>query len=207
MPGLFTVQLDEAKRRELEALTAGAPKVLPRAMASAVNETARKAKTRVGRGVREVWNLKQDRVKRSVRDSGKATPQDPSTSLVIAKRLIHLSDFGARKTAKGISVAVKKGERKVIPHWFIAKGRNSGKELVLARLRGSDGTRVGRLPVDARYGPSVYEILTNKSPEVLTAALADITADLADRVASKTNYFLEKATAPPEQPAAAGDSA
>ena len=68
-------------------------------------------------------------------DTGKRLNQAKSLGERVDK-VANVIEFSARQTKKGVSAKVW-GKRRVYKHAFIGSGKNSGKQLVFKRLKGS----------------------------------------------------------------------
>ena len=66
----------------------------------------------------------------------KARRGDETYTINIKSCYKNVIEFGARQTKKGVSAKVW-GKRRVYKHAFIGSGKNSGKQLVFKRLKGS----------------------------------------------------------------------
>lgn len=76
---------------------------------------------------------------------------------------ISLTGFtGTRKTNKGLSVDLKKSTgRKIIPHAFLASMKSGHKGGYLRQIK--NGKRVGRLPIEERFGPRLENLYAKES--------------------------------------------
>jgi hypothetical protein len=120
--------------------------VLRAATRGALNRAIRRAFTESSRKVREVYNVKAKDVKKYTKIR-RATGANPSAELRIKGQRLPVMVFGARQTAKGVSVRIKKkGGRKLIRSAFI-RTLKSGKTSVFRR-RQKGSKLVPRLPID-----------------------------------------------------------
>ena len=144
-----------------------------------MNRTADSVRTDAVRRVRsELKSLPAATVRRRFQIN-RATRSNPEASIDVSAQGINLQRFGARQTAKGVTVVVK-GARKLIPHAFIARGRG-GSLLVFRRERGA-----WRYPIEALFGPDVFDVLKNH----LVAVLAEGGDTLAKNLEHEIDYLL-----------------
>jgi hypothetical protein len=132
----------------------------------ALNRAADGTRVDAGRKIRETYNV-TNKVLQPAFYVRKAT-RDFLTAVVGASgRPMRLIGFGARQVAAGVSVAIKRGSRKVLRGAFIARMK-SGHTGVFMR-RGAK-----RLPVDEKYTVSVPGMLGARQIEgaIRAAALA-----------------------------------
>lgn len=121
-------------------------KVIESAAVSALNRAATTVRAASSREIRAEYNLKSA----AVRDQiviHRARRGQVTASIVVSGQRIPLIDFGARQTRTGVSVSVKRGSRKLIPHAFLATMRSghhgvfvragSTKPLIFRHGRGS----------------------------------------------------------------------
>ena len=142
--------------------------VADKATVRALNKTAAQVKTNAARQIRDVgYQLKVGTIKRALKIN-KANAGKLTATVVASGRPIPLMQYGARQTAKGVSVSVLNG-RKVIQQAFIAT-MPSGHTGVFIRT-GKTHKKVvknGRvqwsgLPIKELFGPSVPNGLANES--------------------------------------------
>jgi hypothetical protein len=159
-------------------ILAGAQESTP-ALVRALNKTATQVRTRASREIRAAgYNLKAADVKKALTIK-RASSGELVASVIAKGRPIPLIKYGARQTARGVSVQVMKG-RKVIAHAFIATMPN-GHTGVYVRT-GAGHTKVVRngkaswhgLPIEELFGPSVPDGLANK---VVQQLLQEFVAD------------------------------
>ena len=150
-------------------MLAGARDMQDKAMASALNKMAAQVKTAASREVRAAgYNLKAEIIKKGIKVR-RASPGNLRASVVASGRPIPLIQYGARQTAKGVTVSVLKG-RKLIKGAFIAT-MPSGHRGVFVREAGGKHKKVNRggkaswheLPIRELFGPAVPDGLANKA--------------------------------------------
>ena len=138
------------------------------ALPRALNKMVAQVKTGSARGMRDAgYNLKVSDIKKGLKVIN-ATSSRLVATVQASGRPIPLIGYGARQTAKGVSVSVLHG-RKVITHAFIAT-MPSGHKGVFVRV-GDQHKKVNRkggtvwsgLPIKELFGPSVPDGLANKA--------------------------------------------
>lgn len=187
------------------------PQDVLRAVTAAVNDTARKAKTRVVRAIAEEVSITQKDITKEIAVQS-ATFSKPFARLVITGKRISLLAFKARQNRKGVSYRIGKKGRTFAPHAFIATMR-SGHQGVFVRKSGgtvdkgkSSGlvkrgpvrvrtlTKSGlvqRLPISELRGPSVVGVYQG-AQGLAEKVLADTMQDLDARVNSKIDWLISR---------------
>lgn len=152
--------------------------VIDVALPRALNKMADQVKTGSARGMRDAgYNLKVSDIKKGL-TIVRATSGRLVATVRASGRPIPLIGYGARVTAKGVSVSVLHG-RKVISHAFIAT-MPSGHKGVFVRV-GKDHKKVSKgartvwsgLPIKELFGPSVPDGLANKAVQDTLQRLVD----------------------------------
>lgn len=146
------------------------------AVARAINHTMAKVKTMSSRQIREVYALDAKTVN-SALSQVKADRLTLTGKVVGKGKPIPLYKFKARQTAKGVTVEVKRGKRKIIPGVFLVslnnghtgvmfRGKYAGRNMQRRKNRikptGPD------LPITEMRGVSIPKSLTN---DVVTKSL------------------------------------
>lgn len=156
------INIDGALNK-LGATRIGSSKAIERAL----NKTAITARAKSARSIRDAgYDIKIGAIKDSF-TLRRATQADLRAVVKASGNPIPLIKYGARQTAKGVSVNVKEG-RKVIAHAFIATMAN-GHEGVFIRTDRSHKkvTRNGKtyysgLPIKQLFGPSIPSAFANQ---------------------------------------------
>lgn len=147
--------------------------LLDAAAIRALNRTATTVRAEATRQIRGRYNLKAGTVREQLRIE-RANRNRLTSAVVASGAPIPLYEFGARQTQKGVTVAVKKGQRKLVRGVFIAK-MPSGKIGVFGR----DG-RFGRRGnpklerISMKYSISLPRTFTQRQ---ILAALKKTAAD------------------------------
>jgi len=174
------------------------PKVVSRALTSAVNKTQRKLRTRIRLEVRKRYNVTARSINRRVTLTA-AKLQKPDAMLKYLGPRIGLINFSSRpkvvritgrrgRKIKRVGVTVKvrrDGPRKFVSAVpaFIAEGR-SGNRHVFAR------TTEARTPLRARYSLSIPQMVGNK--EVIDTAFLLTKEELPKEFDHAMDFFLGK---------------
>lgn len=176
------------------------PKIIDRALNSAINKTTKKASTYVSKKVREKYNVKAARIKGAVKQLRRPKTKDliAERVLLYTGRKIPLVNFGARKARvkgskhKGVSVLVKKsGGRKTVKGdtgygAFLAESPSDELKVYIRQ-------RKDRLPIRALYGPSVAEMVSDI--EIFDQVDDFVKAEMPKQLEHELEFFLTKAGA------------
>ncbi|PXX10765.1 phage tail protein [Paraburkholderia tropica] len=155
------------------------PKDELRAIARALNKVAAQARNEASREVRALgYNMRASAIKKSFRVHG-ASRNKLAVSLVATGAPIPIINYGARQTAKGVTVRVKNG-RKLLPHAFIAT-MQSGHRGVFQRVGRAhrkvkkEGRKayMSGLPIRELYGPAIPDALGNDAVEKAMARIIE----------------------------------
>lgn len=150
-------------------MLAGARDMQDKAMVSALNKMADQVKVATSREVRAAgYNLKAAAIKKGLKVR-RASAGNLRSSVVASGRPIPLIQYGARQTAKGVTVNVLNG-RKLIKGAFIATMR-SGHTGVFVREPNGKHKKVmsggkaswHQLPIRELFGPAVPDGLASKA--------------------------------------------
>lgn len=132
-----------------------------RVVAQAINRTARSSRVFLRRSVQEVVALKAKDVNQTV-TVRRATRRDPRAVIAVSRRSVPLLRYGARATARGVTVKVKReGGRKLVRPGgrgaFISTMPSTGHRGVFVR-KGEE-----RLSIRELFGPSVAQVVDDES--------------------------------------------
>lgn len=146
----------------------------------ALNKVAANVKTAANRAIRTRRALSASAVNKAM-DIRKANLGRLTSSLVVTGRPIPLKDYKARQTAKGVTVKVSQGPRKLVSGAFI-----------VGRLGGHVYRRTGkaRLPIEKLFGPSLPS--TFVQDEVKMAWIAVAKDAMVKRSAEELNFELQR---------------
>lgn len=156
------ITVDSSEVRELEKVfRTTAPKQLKKSMRRALSRTRTGSRTQASKTVREKYNIQARRLKRDVILT-RPNYSSFSFRLIGRKKPISLISFRGksgppRQTKAGVTVAVEKGQRKLIRHAFIARGANGNAQVFTRYPR--RGEPSGRLPIRSLRGPSASDMV------------------------------------------------
>lgn len=108
------------------------------------------------RDIQQEYNLTASRINKGLT----ATAIEGGVQITGSSRGIGLLQFGARQTRKGVTYAIKRGQRQLEESAFIqvpAKARASGPQVFVRKYQG--GKRVGRYPIVREFGPQIAQML------------------------------------------------
>jgi len=118
-----TVTVNQADVAKVKALLGDLKDKYKNVMATSINKTLTTAKTQAAARINNELNLKSSRIKDDFRIN-KASHNNLSGALISSGKPVGLIQFGARQTAKGVTVKVKRSSsRSLLRHAFIAKGK------------------------------------------------------------------------------------
>lgn len=169
------VDVRKATEALKDAFKDAAPSQTAKAISRAINHTLGKTKTQANRDVRETFHVKAgDFAKRlfiSKASSGKLWG-----ALKASNRPMSLKLFNARQTKKGVSFAIKKGDRQTLPGTFISTvGKNAFKG-VFGRghyvKRGFIWSKK-KTPIQGMNSVSAHTALANNTVEKKTAKMTE----------------------------------
>ena len=110
-------------------------KYVQKAMVTALNKVGAEVFTQAKRELKDATGLKAGTVAKKI-TKDKARRGDEEYIIRIKSKYLNLIEFNARQTKRGVS-AKAWGNRKIYRGAFIGSGRNSGKQLVFKKVRGS----------------------------------------------------------------------
>lgn len=193
----LTVTIDDRDMREVQRQLASMPKVIPRVLASAINDAARKAKTRISKEIRDIVTLSKKRVEKGS-DLKPATPNRLAAIVIYQSRPVGAINFKGRATKKGgVSFQPYKGKGRIkMRHGFKAMlrgrgGENTNAQFALRRME-TPTKAFGRLPINVLYGPSLIRVY-KAYPRIARAAQEVINETLRARLYSQIDRRLGRA--------------
>ncbi|MGH8519860.1 MAG: phage tail protein [Gammaproteobacteria bacterium] len=128
---MLTIDVRADIERAVRSLTEIQRAIVPKASARALNKTASQAKTQAAREIRTHYNISTRVIGRHI-ELSRATPATLVAALKATGDKLPVIAFQARQTKRGVTVQIKRGRRRLIPHAFIATLR-SGHKGVFAR--------------------------------------------------------------------------
>lgn len=144
------------------------PDEINKGISRAMNHTARKSRTQAVREIRTLYNIRAKDARKAMRHI-QARPRFLESKIEVTGRPLPAIAFGARQTKEGVSIAVFRGQRKVIKSAFIAT-MGSGHTGVFARGHYGKGTfdfRRKRLRKGGTDTP-ITEIHTTAIPQAVS---------------------------------------
>lgn len=125
-----------------------------KARLSANYKTAKQATTQAKREIRSVYNIKAKYLNQNIK-THRGSASNHAAKITATGQGIRLKAFGAKQVKTGVSVQVKKGNRKIIKHAFGPK---------IPRLGGNVFVRSGkeRLPIKKLFGPGAAAMFGTK---------------------------------------------
>ena len=129
------VKIKNNMKKALKDLGYVHKKYIPKAMVTALNKVGKEVVTQAKRELKEATGLKAGTVAKKI-TKDKARRGDEEYTIRIKSKYLNLIEFNARQTKRGVS-AKAWGNRKIYRGAFIGSGRNSGKQLVFKKVRGS----------------------------------------------------------------------
>lgn len=181
----LSVTVDKRQLRSIEKTLGEIGVKVPRVLASSVNDTTKKQKTKVSRQIRQFVNIKKRDIDRHISFS-RASVRRPSAEFRVAKgQRLPLKYFGARQTKKGVTYRISrlgKG-RKMIAGAFGPK---------IPRLGGHVFRRRGRkrLPIVKLHGPSVLAVF--HTVRTVKQTSKDMSDDLYKAIDRRVGFELAK---------------
>ena len=170
--------------RSLEAMRKD---IAAKATASALNKTVAQAKTAMSREIRSEFMLSASKVGESLRitraraSGGRLSLEASLYSPTKRGRSLNLANFGARKTAKGVSIKIKRnGGRHVIPGSFLING---GRTVMIR-------TGKSRLPIKALQTIDVAQMFNTR--RINSRVLRMIEERFPRLFANEAKFYTEK---------------
>lgn len=163
---MIAIEIDKGKLKELRAAVAKAGKSFPGQFASAINATAKAARSSpsigISQKIRTELVVKAGDLNKLIKISRKATPSQLVAGVTLAKtNRLSLKAFNPRQTKAGVTYRISKGGgRKTAPGAFM--GPKPGK--LAPGLNGHVFRRVGksRLPINKLWGVSPWGVFVKK---------------------------------------------
>ena len=154
------------------------------ALASAINKAAKQGRNVASRAITTRYAIKASRVKKGITVTRRARKGSLMATITAQGRVPGLQNYSARRTKRGITVMVKKGNRKLIPGGFVSpgadgkgvglfvgtgiktvpkRGRYKGRKIITGPRAGEDMTREF---LERKFGPSLQALFrTRGRPE------------------------------------------
>lgn len=126
--------------REIRASVAEAARELPaRVTVQALNRAATSVRAEASREIRNVYTLRASAIGRAI--TLQRANSSTLTAVLTAKgRRLSLTNFtGVRQTRRGVSVQIKRGQRRVISHAFLATMASGHRGVFMRAYKGVGG--------------------------------------------------------------------
>lgn len=161
-------------------------KALPKAMTKTLNSVARTVRAEQARAIKDAMGLSRvGDVKRRI-SVRKARPNRLAVRLTYEGRPLNLISFKGRPLKAGVK-AKPWGETKTFRGTFIAN--IGGNKLVFRRQR-KGGRRVGRLPIEAMWGPGIAD--TAARDDIQRIREQTVARVLTERLRSNLDFEVSK---------------
>ena len=179
------IELDLRQVERIERIFKNTPQQVPIVISRAINRASQAGRTQAAREARSLYTVKHGDVLKTLKIN-KASSNAMRASISSRGELIPLTSFNARATQSGVSVAVKKGERKQLKSVFIRTLKNprygKGAHNVFGRLTKS------RIPLRGHYGPSIPQMIGNE--DATDSVKTRISEVLDDRIRHEIEFLL-----------------
>ena len=130
---MIRIDTRDAVAAILEKQRAVNPSTVGKAASNALNRAVTSVRTRISVEVRKEYRMKASAIKKNMVKVRRASPSKLSAEIHVNEGGLKLSDFPYRQTRRGLSVAVKRGKRRLIKRAF---KQTTKKGFVSAFFRG-----------------------------------------------------------------------
>ena len=159
---MISIGIDNRQLERLAKTITGSSSQLPKAIAKAINDTAKKTTSDIAKSISKEIAVTQKVVKAQMKQ-GKANANNLSSSVTLKKSArISLRDFKAKQNKTGVAYTIsKQSGRKTIAGAF--QGPKPGA--MKASWRGNVFKRAGasRLPIVKLFGPSPWGVFDKQN--------------------------------------------
>ena len=190
------IRIDDSQIRDLESIFSGIlPRELTKAKRTALSRTRRGAQQRVSTLIRDRgevrYNIPARRAKRGIRVT---SLRNDAFFVIGENKPLSLTSFtGTRdllRSGRGVSVAIRKGERTRIATGFIRQPIGGPQVFRREFVSGQRGQQVHRYPIKRLVGPSIANMMNRNEAE---ADLAGFLQDRFDReLKGAIRYALQR---------------
>lgn len=190
MPATVTYAVDERSLRNLERLLSGIRRGVPRATSAAINRTLTTGRAGISKRIGSEIALKAGDIKARI-TLKRASVGRPVGRIRITRKAVPLALYKPSQTGPGVTVKVRKAEaRQLLRSAFLHTSAGGQFNVVERRLTGgAGGARVRRLPIVARYGPTVLGVFEGL-PGLEKDQLGRLDEVLAKNVRSQVDRLL-----------------
>ncbi|RKY09837.1 MAG: hypothetical protein DRP56_02040 [Planctomycetota bacterium] len=178
------VKFDQRQLKRVQSMLRDIPRAMPKVMSRGINNTTKKARTKITRELSKKTKLTQKTVRSKIRFN-KATYRKWAAVLSISPRGIPLIQLKAKQLKSGVSFTNPvTASREKLPHAFIAK-MPSGHTGVFERA----GT--SRLPIKEQYAPGMAT-LYSEAPGIVGRIQNETAADLVKNIRTQIDMVLAR---------------
>lgn len=179
------IEINVLQIERLNQIFRETPEQIPIVLSRAINRSAQAGRTQAAREARSKYTVRHGDVLKTLKIN-RAHRGNLYASISSRGELIPLIAFKPKQTNKGVSVAVKKGQRKQLKSLFLTTLKNP-------RHSGSATNVFGRVsaeryPLRGHYGPSIPQMIENE--ESMASVGGRIVEVLDERVAHEINFLL-----------------
>lgn len=179
------IEINVLQIERLNQIFRDTPEQIPIVLSRAINRSAQAGRTQAAREAKSKYTIRHGDVLKTLKIN-RANRGNLYASISSRGELIPLIAFNPRQTKKGVSVAVKKGERKQLKSLFLTTLTNP-------RYSGSATNVFGRVsaeryPLRGHYGPSIPQMIENE--ESMASVGGRIAEVLDDRVRHEIDFLL-----------------
>ncbi|MEA0565530.1 phage tail protein [Lysinibacillus irui] len=179
------IEINVLQIERLNQIFRDTPEQIPIVLSRAINESVQAGRTQASREARSKYTVRHGDVLKTLKIN-RANRGNLYASISSKGELIPLIAFNPRQTKKGVSVAVKKGERKQLKSLFLTTLTNP-------RYSGSATNVFGRVsaeryPLRGHYGPSIPQMIEND--ESMASVEGRISEVLYDRTRHGIDFLL-----------------
>lgn len=179
------IELNLRQVERVEEIFKNTPQQIPKVISMAINRASEAGRTQAAREARGLYTVKHGEVLKTLKIK-KASIGSMHASISSKGELIPLTAFNARTTKSGVSVAVKKGERKQLKSLFIrtltSPRYEKGAHNVFGRVTDT------RIPLRGYHGPSIPQMIG--SDDALEPVKNRISEVLDDRLERGIDFLL-----------------
>jgi len=180
---MIAIEIDKGQVKRLVEATHKAGKGFKKEIAAAINQVSKKTRLDMGRGVREVVNLKKAESEKPISIRLAATPDNLQANVSLKKTpRLGLRHFGAKQNKKGVTYKIGKKSRSLAVGAF--QGSRPG--VMKTSWRGNAFRRVGkgRLPIIQIKGVSAYGayVKNNLAGPQAVAVTEELTKQIERRI-------------------------
>lgn len=153
------IEVNIVQIEQLKEIFKNTPEQIPIVLYRAINRSAQAGRTQAAREARSRYTVKYGDVLKTLKIN-RAHRGNLQASISSRGEMIPLIAFSPRVTKKGVSVAVKKGQRKQLKSLFVTTLKNPRYDAGTTNVFGRVSTE--RIPLRGHYGPSIPQMIENE---------------------------------------------